>query len=89
MLDDRCRFSLRPGYRLQWEPRQQAWVLLFPEGMVKLNESAGLILGGCREPVTLAQLIAQLEAKFPGEDIADDVREFVRDAHEQQWLERR
>ncbi|MDE2616178.1 MAG: pyrroloquinoline quinone biosynthesis peptide chaperone PqqD, partial [Burkholderiales bacterium] len=27
--------------RLQWEEVQKAWVLLYPEGMVKLNGSAG------------------------------------------------
>ena len=31
-------------YRLQWEKAQDAYVLLYPEGMVKLNESAGEIL---------------------------------------------
>jgi pyrroloquinoline quinone biosynthesis protein D len=27
-------------FRLQWEEAQQAYVLLYPEGMVKLNLSA-------------------------------------------------
>jgi pyrroloquinoline quinone biosynthesis protein D len=29
------------GLRLQWEPAQSAHVLLYPEGMIKLNGSAG------------------------------------------------
>ena len=32
------------GFRLQWEPAQESHVLLYPEGMVKLNQSAGEIL---------------------------------------------
>ena len=32
--------AFRPGYRLQWEAVQNAHVLLYPEGMVKLNDSA-------------------------------------------------
>ncbi len=36
-----------PGFRLQWEPVQNAHVLLYPEGMVKLNQSAGEILKRC------------------------------------------
>ena len=35
------------GFRFQWEPAQQAHVLLYPEGMVKLNQSAGEILKRC------------------------------------------
>ena len=34
--------------RLQWEPAQEAHVLLYPEGMVKLNGSAGAILSALR-----------------------------------------
>jgi pyrroloquinoline quinone biosynthesis protein D len=36
--------KLKPIFRLQWEPAQNAHVLLYPEGMVKLNQSAGEIL---------------------------------------------
>ncbi|MFC6805110.1 pyrroloquinoline quinone biosynthesis peptide chaperone PqqD [Methylophaga thalassica] len=32
------------GYRFQWEPAQDCYVLLYPEGMVKLNPAAGEIL---------------------------------------------
>ena len=42
-LDDRPR--LVAHYRLQWEEEvQKSWVLLYPEGMVKLNGSAGEIM---------------------------------------------
>lgn len=30
----------RPGYRFQYEPAQKGHVLLYPEGMIKLNDSA-------------------------------------------------
>ena len=36
--------SLSAMFRLQWEEVQQSWVLLYPEGMVKLNGSAGEIM---------------------------------------------
>ena len=32
------------GFRLQFEPAQEAHVLLYPEGMVKLNNSAAAIM---------------------------------------------
>jgi pyrroloquinoline quinone biosynthesis protein D len=36
-----------PGFRLQWEPAQECHVLLYPEGMVRLNGSAGEIMKRC------------------------------------------
>ena len=41
-LDDCPR--IRRGFRLQWEPVQNCDVLLYPEGMIQLNDSAALIL---------------------------------------------
>ncbi len=51
------------GFRLQWEPAQKAHVLLYPEGMVKLNGSAGEIMKRCDGERTIAEIIvADLEA---------------------------
>ena len=40
-------------YRLQWEEAQKAHVLLYPEGMIQLNGSAGEILRRCDGERTL------------------------------------
>ncbi len=80
--------ALRRGWRLQWEPAQQRHVLLYPEGMVQLNESAGAILAlvdGWRHE---EDIVAELEAQFPGAaEIADDVAAFLAEAGRQGWLE--
>ena len=47
------------GFRLQWEQVQNTHVLLYPEGMVKLNGSAGEIMVLARIPVTV---IAKINA---------------------------
>ena len=86
MFDGSASVSLRTGYRLQWEPRQSAWVLLYPEGMVVLNESAQAVLELCQDPIAIPNLVAHLEHQFPGEPIRDDILEFLRDAYERQWL---
>ena len=86
MFEDTALVCLREGYRLQWEPRQQSWVLLFPEGMVKLNESARLVLDHCAVPVNISNLIRQIQNLFPNEPVSDDIRDFVRAAYEQRWL---
>lgn len=85
ILDQRPRVSLR--FRLQWEDAQQAWVLLYPEGMVKLNRSAGEILARCDGERTLGAVAAELEAAFGARDLAADVAAFIDMARKQQWVE--
>lgn len=75
------------GFRLQWEPAQNAHVLLYPEGMVKLNGSAGEILQRCNGERTLADIIGDLEAAFSAADLSADVTAFVSIAVERKWLE--
>ena len=51
----------RPGYRFQYEPAQKGHVLLYPEGMIKLNESASAIGGLIDASRSVAQIIAELD----------------------------
>ena len=75
-----------PLYRLQWEPAQDAWVLLFPEGMVKLNLSAGEILKRCDGTRSLDTLIGEIDAAFDS-DVGAEVLTFLRFATERRWVE--
>ena len=83
-------YRLRPGWRLQWEEAQQRHVLLYPEGMVKLNDSAGAILGQLDGQRDVAALIERLQAQFPEAPdgaIAEDVHAFLVDAQQQGWIQ--
>ena len=79
--------SLGRGFRLQWEPAQKAHVLLYPEGMVKLNGSAGEILKRCNGERTVAEIVGDLESAFSTTGLEKDVRSFMAFALEKQWLE--
>ena len=57
--------ALRRGFRFQWEPAQNCHVLLYPEGMIKLNDSAGAILAEMRRRRSVAAIVADLSARFP------------------------
>lgn len=75
------------GYRFQWEPAQDCYVLLYPEGMVKLNPAAGEILKRVSEKKqTVGELIAELKAAFNGADLDDDVYQFLEEAHGNDWI---
>ena len=78
---------LHPHLRFQWEPAQEAYVLLYPEGMVKLNGSAGEILAVCNGERAVAEIIGLLTEKFPeAPDIETDIIDFLVTAHTNQWL---
>ncbi|NPT54687.1 pyrroloquinoline quinone biosynthesis peptide chaperone PqqD [Paraburkholderia elongata] len=81
------RPKIRTLFRLQWEPAQNAHVLLYPEGMVKLNQSAAEILKRCDGTHDLDTLIADLEQEFNAIGIATEVHVFVADARTRGWLE--
>jgi pyrroloquinoline quinone biosynthesis protein D len=74
------------GFRLQWEAAQNAYVLLYPEGMIKLNASAGEIMKRCDGKATIAEITADLEQAFATTGLADDVIRFVVMAHDKHWL---
>jgi pyrroloquinoline quinone biosynthesis protein D len=74
-------------FRLQWEPAQQAWVLLFPEGMVKLNGSAGEIMKRCDGARSVDQIVADLETSFGAQGLRADVLAFLEIARGKHWIE--
>jgi|SRR6516165_12122626 pyrroloquinoline quinone biosynthesis protein D len=73
-------------FRLQWEPVQNAHVLLYPEGMVRLSESAAHILKRVDGAAPVSAIIQDLERAFPGADLRADVLEFLSIAHERGWI---
>ena len=75
-----------PGFRLQFEPAQECHVLLYPEGMVKLNPSAGEIMKRCDGQRSVAAVVAELESAFAAQGLEGDVLAFIAMAGQQRWL---
>jgi pyrroloquinoline quinone biosynthesis protein D len=74
------------GFRLQWEDAQGCHVLLYPEGMVKLNRSAGEILTRCTGTASVAEIVADLETAFGATGLQADVEAFLDMARQQRWV---
>ena len=87
VVDAMSRPAVARGFRLQWEAAQNAHVLLYPEGMVKLNTSAGEILKRCDGATTIADITVDLERAFAASDLYADVIRFVTFAVEKKWLQ--
>lgn len=74
-------------FRLQYEEAQKTHVLLYPEGMVKLNQSASEILLLCDGQHTVQQITEALEAKFGASDLSADVQAMLEESVRRNWLE--
>ncbi|HJT98565.1 MAG TPA: pyrroloquinoline quinone biosynthesis peptide chaperone PqqD [Rhodanobacteraceae bacterium] len=75
------------GFRLQWEQAQNAHVLLYPEGMVTLNGSAGEILTRCDGATPVHAIVSDLERRFNASALERDVIAFLDIARERRWVE--
>lgn len=78
--------ALSRVFRMQWEEAQNRYVLLYPEGMVKLNGSAAEILKRCDGTRSVAAIVAELEQAFGTAGLGPDVEDFLRAAGELGWL---
>ena len=80
------RPHIAPGFRLQWEAVQNCHVLLYPEGMAKLNGSAGEIMKRCDGERSIETITADIEQTHSLSGLQADVIGFVELAGRQQWL---
>ena len=85
-ISEDARIRIAAQFRLQWEESQQAYVLLYPEGMVKLNSSAGEILRRCDGSRTVSDIITDLKQDFPDADLKDDVMNLLSAARDNGWI---
>lgn len=79
--------KLNRRFRLQWEPVQNAFVLLYPEGMVKLNTSAAEILKRCDGLHTIDAMVEELEELFNEPNLREPIEGMLRAAFEKDWIQ--
>jgi len=83
--DQPIKFS--PMHRLQWEEAQQKDVILYPEGMVELNQSSAEILKCCDGTRNLAEIVNMLEQKFATTGLINDITAFLEIALKNGWIQ--
>ena len=80
-------YAIAPHHRFQWEEAQQSFVILFPEGMVKLHGGAGEVLKRVNGKSTVGDIVTELKAAFPdADDIENDILGMFDLALGKQWL---
>ncbi len=80
-------FGLAKHYRFQWEEAQGGYVLLFPEGMIKLNGGAGEVIKRVDGKKTVGEIVADCKAAFPDvPDLEADVLAMLELAVGKTWI---
>ncbi|CAA9891629.1 Pyrroloquinoline quinone biosynthesis protein D [Candidatus Methylobacter favarea] len=74
-------------HRLQWEEVQQKDIILYPEGMVELNQSSAEILKLCDGTRSLDQIVSELELKFATTGLKNDITAFLEIALKNGWIQ--
>ena len=87
-IDDDTRVRLARRARLQFDETTGKMVLLFPEGIVELNETAQEVLTRCdgRNLRSIAVALAE-EYEIDLATLAADVREIVADLQRRKLVE--
>lgn len=87
-ISDSARPRLARGVRLQSDSATGKSVLLFPEGIVELNETAHEILARCDGP-TVSEIVHVLAEEYDADPaaLASDVRETLADLHQRRLIE--
>ena len=88
-IEQKDIFKIAAHHRFQWEEAQQSHVILFPEGMVKLNGSAGELLSLVDGKNSVDQIITSLKGKFKDvEGIEKDILSMIQFALDKAWIEK-
>ncbi|MBL1141482.1 MAG: pyrroloquinoline quinone biosynthesis peptide chaperone PqqD [Proteobacteria bacterium] len=77
--------EISPMYLFRWEEPQQAYVLLYPEGIVKVNETGAEILKLCDGINTVSEVITKLNDKY-STDVTESINKFLEVAHAKGWV---
>ena len=78
--------AVNSHFQLQYEDAQECFVLLYPEGMVQLNQSAGEIMNLCDGKNSALDISKILEDKFQVADLKKDVEAFLEEALTRKWV---
>lgn len=80
-------YALAHHHRFQWEEAQQSYVILFPEGMVKLHGGAGEVIKRVDGKASVADIVALLKQTFPdAEGIEKDIIGMFEMALNKAWI---
>ena len=85
-LENETILEIVPTFRVQWEEVQNCYVVLYPEGMVKLSQSAGEIMKRIDGEKSVIDIIDDISNAFDGADVKEDVMKFLEVVYGNGWI---
>ena len=86
-IQDSDVFAIALHHRFQWEEAQQSYVILFPEGMVKLHGGAGEVIKRLDGKANVGEIVADLKRTFPdAENIEKDIIGMLEMSYGKAWI---
>ena len=85
-LKNETILEIVPTFRVQWEEVQNCYVVLYPEGMVKLSQSAGEIMKRIDGEKSVINIIDDISNIFVGADVKEDVMKFLEVVYGNGWI---
>ena len=85
-LKNETILEIVPTFRVQWEEVQNCDVVLYPEGMVKLSQSAGEIMKRIDGEKSVIDIIDDISNAFDGADVKEDVMKFLEVVYGNGWI---
>jgi pyrroloquinoline quinone biosynthesis protein D len=80
------KLEINPMFVFRWEESQNAHLMCYPEGIVKLNETAGEILKRCTGEMSGNDIVTEFETLYVGEGVADGVRTLLEESYAKGWI---
>ena len=83
-------FEINPIFLFRWEEQEEAFVMLYPEGIIKLNNTAGEILKLCTGESSVDEILRELGEKFQAEELQlkNEVCKFLEVSLDKGWIRR-
>lgn len=81
-------FTISSTFMFRWEESQEAYVLMYPEGIVKLNQTAGEILRYCDGEHSVREITLALSTKFNMNEafVSERVNQFLEVCRGKGWI---
>ncbi len=82
--------EINPTFLFRWEEQEQAYLMLYPEGIIKLNNTAGEILKLCTGERSVEEIVRELVEKFQDEELQleSEVCKFLEVSLDKGWIQR-
>lgn len=77
---------LQRGGRLHRDDTRGVDLLLVPERVIRLSDTASAVLRLCDGARTVAEIVLEVQARYEGSQLRSDVVAFLCQARDERWL---